>query len=112
MSTIYLASLGKSGLQTIAELCYHKAHYAASLIDNLPGYSLALDTPFFREFVVQCPLSPEEINRHLLSYGIVGGLDVSPQIRNGMMFCCTELNSKQEIDSLAEALAKIGGGNC
>ena len=30
MSTVYMASFGKRGLRHVAELCYHKAHYAAS----------------------------------------------------------------------------------
>ena len=31
-STIYLAAMGRHGLRQVAELCYHKAHYAASAI--------------------------------------------------------------------------------
>ena len=45
----------------------------------------------------------------LLERGIIGGLDVSDQVPNGMLLCCTEVNSREEIDSLANALAEIGG---
>ena len=109
MSAVYMAAQGRQGLRHVAELCYHKAHYAASLIQDIPGYSLPIGGTFFREFVVRCPRPPEEANRLLLERGIIGGLDVSDQVPNGMLLCCTEVNSKEEIDSLAEALAEIGG---
>ena len=109
MSAVYMAAQGRQGLRHVAELCYHKAHYAASLIQDIPGYSLPIDGTFFREFVVRCPKPPEETNRLLLERGIIGGLDVSDQVPNGMLLCCTEVNSREEIDSLANALAEIGG---
>ncbi|MDO8751423.1 MAG: glycine dehydrogenase, partial [Dehalococcoidia bacterium] len=107
MATVYLATVGKQGLRQVAELCYQKAHYAASLIERIRGYSLPLRGTFFQEFVVRCPRPPAEVNAALLDKGIVGGLDVSEQIPNGLLLCVTEMNSRQEIDALAKALAEI-----
>jgi glycine dehydrogenase subunit 1 len=76
-STIYLSALGKRGLRQVAELCYHKAHYTAARIAQLPGYFLPLEGTFFQEFVVQCPAPPSVINRRLLELNILGGLDLS-----------------------------------
>jgi len=109
MSAIYMASQGKQGLRHLAELCYHKSHYLASLIQEIPGYSVPVEGTFFREFVMQCPLTPGEINEKLLAYKIIGGLDVSDQIENGMLLCCTDVNTREEIETLAKALAEIGG---
>jgi glycine dehydrogenase subunit 1 len=109
-ATAYMSALGRRGIRRVAELCYHKAHYAASLIDRIPGYSLPLEGAFFREFVVNCPLPPAEINQRLLDYRIIGGLDVSSSVPNGMLLCVTEMSSRDEIESLALALAEIGGG--
>ncbi|PKB81526.1 MAG: glycine dehydrogenase (aminomethyl-transferring) [SAR202 cluster bacterium Io17-Chloro-G9] len=126
-STIYLASLGKQGLRQIAELCYQKAHYAASRIAELPGYSLPLQGAFFQEFVVQCPDSPATINRRLLEKNILGGLDISippwegetPSpvppweggttggSTNAMLLCVTEMNSREDIDALIDALGEF-----
>ena len=106
-STIYLAALGKSGLKQVAELCYHKAHYAASEIAGLPGYSLPSPGPFFQEFVVQCPLPVPEINRRLMERNILGGLDVGDRWPHGMLLCVTEMNTKAEIDALAAGLAEV-----
>ncbi len=106
-STIYLAAMGKQGLRQVAELCYHKAHYAASEIGGLPGYSLPIEGPFFQEFVVQCPAPPAEINKKLMEQNILGGLDVSGQVANGMLLCVTEMNTREDIDALVAALAEF-----
>jgi glycine dehydrogenase subunit 1 len=108
-ATVYLAAMGKQGLRQVAELCYHKAHYAARRIAQLPGYSLAFDGLFFKEFVVRCPRPPSEVNRALLERGIIGGLDVSQYVENGLLLCLTEMNTREEIERLVEALAEIGG---
>ena len=107
-STIYLAALGKQGLRKVAELCYHKAHYAASRIAQLPGYTLPIQGAFFQEFVIGCPALPGEVNRRLLERNILGGLDVSDSIPNGMLLCVTEMNSREDIDALVDALGGIG----
>ena len=106
-TTVYLATLGKSGLRRVAELCYHKAHYAADAIGKLKGYSLVFQQPFFKEFVVRCPATPRQINQVLLKERIIGGLDLSPTIDNGMLLCVTEVNTKQDIDRFVEILSKF-----
>jgi glycine dehydrogenase subunit 1 len=108
-ATVYLAAMGKQGLRQVAELCYHKAHYAARRIGELRGYSLAFDGVFFKEFVVRCPRPPSDVNRALLERGIVGGLDVSQHVENGLFLCVTEMNTRQEIDRLVDVLGEIGG---
>jgi glycine dehydrogenase subunit 1 len=104
---VYLAAVGKRGLRHVAELCYHKAHYAARAITKLKGYSLIFVEPFFKEFVVSCPQEPSNINEVLLHEKIIGGLDISHIIDKGMLFCVTEMNTKQEIDRLVEILSAL-----
>jgi glycine dehydrogenase subunit 1 len=106
-STIYLAALGKKGLRQVAELCYQKAHYAASQIAQLPGYSFPICGTFFKEFVISCPTLPSAINRRLLERNILGGLDISEAIPNGMLLCVTEMNSREDIDALVEGLSEL-----
>ena len=103
-ATVYLATVGKHGLRQVAETCYHKAHYAAERIAALPGYSLAFQTPFFKEFTVRCPNPPKQLLARLLERGIIGGLDVSDHVDNGLLVCVTEVNTRKEIDRLVEAL--------
>ena len=109
-ATVYLAALGKRGLRQVAELCYHKAHYAALLIGEIPGYSFPFQGTFFHEFTVRCPVPPEEISRRLLEMNIIGGLDISDLIPNGMLLCVTEMNTRQEIETLASVLSEFSNG--
>jgi glycine dehydrogenase subunit 1 len=109
-ATVYLAAMGKTGLRQVAELSYQKAHYAASEISKLKGYSLAFNKPFFNEFVVKCPDNPAEINLTLLKEHIIGGLDVSGSVPDGMLLCATEMNTKEDIDRLVKCLGKFSGG--
>ncbi len=108
---IYLALMGKCGLRTVAELCYHKAHYAARQIDALPGYKVDFGKPFFKEFMVKCPRPVSEINAALLhDWGIVGGYDLGqdyPHLANTMLIAVTEMNTREEIDALVEALKEV-----
>jgi len=109
-STIYMSMVGKEGLREVAELCYHKAHYAAEQINSLPGYSVLTDVLFFNEFVVRCPISVKDINEYLLLRNILGGYDLGndyPALENHMLIAVTEMNSKNEIDLLVEALAEV-----
>ncbi|MCC7207668.1 MAG: aminomethyl-transferring glycine dehydrogenase subunit GcvPA [Anaerolineae bacterium] len=105
---IYLALMGKHGLRRIAELCYHKAHYAAERITEVPGYSVNMHLPFFNEFVVTCPKPVADINKLLLDeYSIIGGYDLGqdyPARGGQMLVAVTEMNTRTEIDDLVEAL--------
>jgi glycine dehydrogenase subunit 1 len=120
-AAVYLAALGPQGLRQIAALCYHRAHYAAQQICTIPGYALAAfpgeeggtahgRRDFFQEFVVRCPRPPAELLAALLDRGIVGGLDVSDRFENGLLVAVTEMNPREQIDTLIEALADLATG--
>jgi glycine dehydrogenase subunit 1 len=112
-STVYMSLLGKNGLRQVAELCFHKAHYAAERIANLPGYSLWSPTTFFNEFVIQCPVLASEINDLLLDHDILGGYDLSqdfPDLATHLLIAVTEMNTREQIDQLVDALAEVNHG--
>jgi glycine dehydrogenase subunit 1 len=109
-ATVYLALMGKHGLRKVAELCWHKSHYAAERIGRLPGYAVTTEKPFIKEFVVRCPAPVDDLNRRLFDeWGIIGGYDLGqdyPHLANHMLVCVTEMNSREEIDLLVEALGE------
>lgn len=109
-ATVYLSLLGKQGLRQVASLCYHKAHYAADQINQIPGFKVYTSTPFFHEFVVRCNQPIEEINDHLLEHGILGGLDlgqINPAMKNHMLLAVTEMNSRDDIELLCAVLREV-----
>ena len=109
-AAVYLSALGRTGLRQVAELCYHKAHYAAGQIRKIKGFSLCFDAPFFHEFSLCCPRPVEEINEALLEHGILGGYDLGqdyPALRDRMLVAVTEMNTKDEIDALVEVLSEV-----
>lgn len=108
-AAIYMSALGKTGMKQVANLCYQKAHYAAETLGKIPGYSLRFSDPFFHEFTLRCPKPVAEINARLLDHGILGGYDLGqdyPELSDHMLVAVTEMNSKEEIDLLAEVLAE------
>jgi len=109
-ASVYLSLLGPQGLKRVAELCYHKAHHAAEMIDEIKGYAVVSGAPFFNEFVVRCPKPVAEINEALLDEGILGGYDLGcdyPALQNHMLIACTEMNTHEEIDYLCEKLEEV-----
>ncbi|RME47677.1 MAG: aminomethyl-transferring glycine dehydrogenase subunit GcvPA [Chloroflexi bacterium] len=109
-ATVYLAAMGSSGLRRAAELCYHKAHYAADRIASLAGYERVFDGPFFHEFAVRTPAPPGEVNTALSRHGIIGGYDLGrryEELEGAMLFCVTEMNTRDQIDNLVDALSTI-----
>ena len=107
---VYLSLMGKNGLRKVAELNYHKAHYAADQINQLEGYTVDHSKPFFNEFVVSCPRPVSEVNGSLMEAGIIGGYDLGQDyvhLIDHMLLCVTETNTKEEIDILVDVLREV-----
>jgi len=107
-ATVYMASLGPEGFREVATRCYQNAHHLAERIGAIDGYRIALDEPFFHEFVVETPVPAAAINARLADAGIVGGYDLG--LLNGAMdhrllLCATEFNDRASIERLIAALA-------
>jgi glycine dehydrogenase subunit 1 len=101
--------MGKRGFAEVGLHCFHKAHYLASLIQSLPNFSLPFDGDFFNEFVVRGPAPSADILKDLEVNKIIGGLDISDTVNNGILVSVTEMNTKQEIHKFVEVLSQWGG---
>ena len=109
-AAVYLAALGKQGLRRVAEICYHRAHYAAQKIGRLRGFGVRSTRPFFKEFVVSCPIPVDELNDRLLEEGFIGGFDLSqthPHLERCTLLCVTEMVPVAEIDRLVRVLQEV-----
>ena len=101
MATVFMTVYGKQGLRELAEQNIAKAHYLAS---KLP---LRFSGPFLNEFV-SIAESPGALNEALLEQKIVGGLPIEhwyPELPGGVLLCATEMNRRQDMDTLAEVFA-------
>ena len=101
-ASVYLAAVGPKGLRQAAESSAAHAHYLAAELEKI-GFKLRADKPFFHEFLTDCPVAPEKICAALEERGILGGLPVD----GGILWCCTELNSRSDIDSLVAILGEV-----
>jgi glycine dehydrogenase subunit 1 len=109
-AAVYLSLVGQTGLRQVAQLCFHKAHYAAEKISKIKGFSTCFETPFFHEFSICCPKPVAEINDHLLEHGFIGGYDLGqdyPALKDHMLIAVTEMNTKDEIDAMVDVLAEV-----
>jgi len=107
---VYMSVLDKSGMRQVAELCYHKAHYAAEQLGKIEGMGLCFSEPFFHEFALCVNRPASEVNAHLLEHDILGGYDLGqdyPALKNHLLIAVTEMNTKEQIDSLVEALSEV-----
>ncbi|MGI9476271.1 MAG: aminomethyl-transferring glycine dehydrogenase subunit GcvPA [Hyphomicrobiaceae bacterium] len=113
-AAVYLASMGERGLRRVAELCFHKSHYTAAMIAELPGCAINAHAPgceFFKEFVVSLPIkAASAIARLREEHGIVGGYDLGRNFVGSddkMLVAVTEMNTRGDIDRLVAALRQI-----
>ena len=117
---IYLAAMGETGLRKVAELCWNKAHYAASRIGSIPGFAVGApgakggadraEYRFFKEFLVRTPSPAEELSRKLSRRGVVPGLPLSryyPERTRELLVCVTEMCTKEQIELLARSLEEV-----
>ena len=104
-ASVYLAAMGPAGLRRAAENSAAHAHYLAGLLNGIPGFELKTRKPFFHEFVTACPVPAAALQERLDEEGILGGLPVE----GGILWCCTEKNTRGQIDRLAEICREVSG---
>jgi len=111
-ATVYLETMGRRGLQEVATQCAQKAAYAARRIAELNDFSLPFSAARFNEFVVRGPGPAAELLAQVAAdHNINAGLALSRYFAdrpNDFLVCVTEINSREEIDRLVEALKTSG----
>ena len=103
--TITLATLGKE-LKNLAMQNLQKAHYASAQLEKA-GIKKAFTSYFYNEFAVKVN-NINDANKKLIEDSIMPLIDLGkfyPEIKNHALVCVTELNTKEEIDNLVQALS-------
>jgi len=110
-SAVYLSWLGRAGLKELAGLCLSKAVYARDALVSA-GFTLRFDRPFFREFVIDLPGEARQFLKRLAEERIIGGMPlgpVHPDLEKSLLIAFTEKRTREDIDRLVGALAKLAG---
>ncbi|MGN8968815.1 aminomethyl-transferring glycine dehydrogenase subunit GcvPA [Intestinimonas sp. HCP28S3_D6] len=103
-AAVYLAAMGPNGLRQVAESCMAHARYAAQKVCDVPGFDMVYPGPYFHEFVTTCPCRPEKLLSGLAKRGILGPL---PLEDGNLLWCATEMNTRDEIDGLDQAIREV-----
>ncbi len=110
-ATIYMGLLGREGLREVAELCVQKTHHAARLAGAVRGYRIAHGGPFFREFVLECPVDAATVVARGPDHGVLPGVDLGqfrPEWKRWLLVAVTEQRNAEEIDRWVECLRQAG----
>ena len=102
-ASVYLAAMGPAGIRQVAESSAAHAHYLADQLGAVPGFSLRSARPYFHEFLTDCPCDADELVSALARRGILAGLPVD----GGILWCCTEMNTRGQIDTLVAAVREV-----
>jgi glycine dehydrogenase subunit 1 len=106
---IYLAWLGKRGFVELGELLVRRTAYARERMAAVDGVELLHDAPVMREFAVKVDADVPAVLDRLADEGLAGGYPLGreyPEYESGLLVAITERRSKEDVDRLADALAR------
>lgn len=101
-ASVYLALLGKSGLEKVARSCCSNAHYLQSEMAKI-GMPLAYAHEYFHEFVTEVK-DADKILSELRKHQILGGY---PLNQHQIIWCTTEMNTLAEMDQVISILKEV-----
>ncbi|MHA1626946.1 MAG: aminomethyl-transferring glycine dehydrogenase subunit GcvPA [Candidatus Asgardarchaeia archaeon] len=114
-AAVYMSLMGPRGFRRLGELILYNTNYAMRRMREIDGMRVPrFDSPHFKEFLVEFVgnKGSEEVHEELLRRNIQGGFivtDYYPDLGDNMLFCFTELHSKDAIDGLVSSLKDIMG---
>ena len=101
-ASVYLAAMGPGGMEKVALSCYNNARYLEEKLKEL-GFKRVDEGEYFNEFLTTSPIDPKVLEEKLSDKKILSGLQVEDKI----LWCATELNAKEKIDVLADAIKEV-----
>jgi glycine dehydrogenase subunit 1 len=107
-AAIYMSSLGGSGMKSLARLNYDKCEYLKRALRQA-GFAIPFGQATFNEFVVKFPNGFEKTYERLAADKIIAGLPLEcyyPELANHYLLCVTETVSKQDMDTLVDAVKR------
>lgn len=106
-AAVYLDAMGRKGLTQAAMLSMSKAHYLAEQLCKISGFQMVYDGEYFNEFVTTCPGNVDRILGELEELGILGGYPLIGKQEGHILWCATEVNTKEEMDAVIDILKEV-----
>ncbi len=112
-ASMFMTTLGSSGIAEMASQCWHKAHYLANEIAKLDGWELKWNGEFFNEFTVVCPCDVTKVVDFCKSRGVLPGIAAAGRRMQGLssddelIIAVTEKRTKHEMDALVELFGEV-----
>ena len=111
-TTLYLAFMGRDGLQKVAASCVHNTQVLIDLLKTSPGISFPFGTSVFHEFVIKLPTDVEQVIEAMAEEDIVAGINISQYyaqdgLENALLICVTETKSPEDMAFFADTLNKV-----
>ncbi len=108
-ANVFLQLAGPEGLRGLAEQNAAKAQYLREKLLATGRFEAPFDQPFFNEFTLRYKGDAKALQATCAEAGILAGLDLAPyakELAGCLLWCATELNSREQIDRLAELVAR------
>ena len=107
----YMSAMGPAGFEEVGRLIMARSRYAREAIDAVPGCSVDLPRPCFKEFVVRYDgRTAREVDDALRERGLFGGKPITgePGVEGeAALYCVTEIHTEEDVARLASALREI-----
>ena len=108
-ATVYLSSVGRVGLQQIAESSVRNTQYAMQAF-TAAGARVVNNGRVFCEFVLDVGRDAVQVRDALMAQGFLAGLPLGDYVSDGkdyLLVAVTETRSKEQIDSFVAALKGV-----
>ncbi len=111
-TTLYLAFMGRDGLQKVAASCVQNTQALIDLLKISPGICFPFGTSVFHEFVITLPTDVEQVIEAMAEEDIVAGINISQYyaqdgLENALLICVTETRSPEDMAFFADTLNKV-----
>jgi len=108
-AAVYLSLIGKQGFRDAALYSFSNTQYLYKRLKEVRGVNLPYGLGVFNEFIWEVEDS-KNILAKLYQKKIIAGYQIAelfPQHKNGILSCCTEKKTKDDIDQFIYFLAEI-----
>jgi glycine dehydrogenase subunit 1 len=98
---VYLAAVGRAGLEGIGRACVAKAHYLETALVATGRFERVFQAPFAHEFTLRCRGDVAAMQARLLERGFFAGLDLGrfdDAWAGLVLFAVTERRTRAEMD--------------